>query len=128
MNNDLAQSNNGEPAEALRSTRSAVADVRNFTVAVIGGGIAGPVAAVALRLAGIEATVYEASTQEHPDRMGAMLTLAPNGIAALSSIGLTIPKSLGQVLTRTVMVGPQGRQMGAFDGLHDLGPSKALWR
>ena len=30
------------------------------TAAVIGGGIAGPVAALALRKAGIEATVYEA--------------------------------------------------------------------
>lgn len=55
-------------------------DVRR--VAVIGGGIAGPVAALALRRIGIEACVYEA--YEHgADAVGAFLTTASNGLAAL---------------------------------------------
>ena len=54
---------------------------------VIGGGIAGPAAALALRKAGIEAIVYEAypSTAEG---MGGMLMVAPNGLNALAVIGL----------------------------------------
>jgi hypothetical protein len=56
------------------------------TAAVIGGGIAGPVTAAALRLAGIDAHVYEA----YPARaegVGGTLALAPNGQAALAIIG-----------------------------------------
>ncbi|WP_063013106.1 FAD-dependent oxidoreductase [Nocardia kruczakiae] len=53
---------------------------------VIGGGVAGPVAATALRAAGIEATVYEA----YPGpayNIGSALGFAPNGLAALDVIG-----------------------------------------
>ncbi|WP_037366141.1 FAD-dependent monooxygenase [Nakamurella lactea] len=59
---------------------------RPRTAIVIGGGIAGPVTAIALRKAGIEATVFEArppGTQHN----GVMLTLATNGIDALRAIG-----------------------------------------
>jgi 2-polyprenyl-6-methoxyphenol hydroxylase-like FAD-dependent oxidoreductase len=52
------------------------------TALVVGGGIAGPAVAMALRKAGIEATVFE----RHPDGadgVGSFLTLAANGIAAL---------------------------------------------
>lgn len=55
------------------------------TALVIGGGIAGPVAAMALQRAGIQATVYEA----HPrgaEGVGIFLTLASNGIDALRTI------------------------------------------
>jgi 2-polyprenyl-6-methoxyphenol hydroxylase-like FAD-dependent oxidoreductase len=55
------------------------------TALVIGGGIAGPVAAMALQKAGIQATVYEA----HPrsaEGVGIFLTLASNGIDALRTI------------------------------------------
>lgn len=52
---------------------------------VIGGGIAGPVTAVALRKAGIDATVFEA----YPGpayNIGSELGFAPNGLAALDVI------------------------------------------
>ena len=55
------------------------------TAMVIGGGIAGPVAAMALQRSGIQATVYEA----HPrsaEGIGIFLTLASNGIDALRTI------------------------------------------
>jgi FAD-dependent urate hydroxylase len=55
------------------------------TALVVGGGIAGPVAAMALQRAGIQATVYEA----HPrsaEGIGIFLTLASNGIDALRTI------------------------------------------
>jgi FAD-dependent urate hydroxylase len=54
---------------------------------VVGGGIAGTVAALALRNAGFAPTVYES----HPrgaDERGAFLTLAGNGQAALRALDL----------------------------------------
>jgi len=60
------------------------------TALVIGGGIAGPVAAMALQQAGIQATVYEA----HPrsaEGIGVFLTLASNGIDALRTIDADKP-------------------------------------
>jgi 2-polyprenyl-6-methoxyphenol hydroxylase-like FAD-dependent oxidoreductase len=54
---------------------------------VIGGGIAGPVAAMALQKAGIDAVIYEA----YPSSAGAAggsMTLAPHGRDALDVIGM----------------------------------------
>ncbi|GAA1654476.1 FAD-dependent oxidoreductase [Actinoplanes couchii] len=56
------------------------------TAIIIGGGIAGPVTALALRRAGIEATVHEAYPAGGGE-LGGTLTLAPNGVAALSHVG-----------------------------------------
>ena len=61
-------------------------NVQVRTALVVGGGIAGPVAATALLKAGIDATVYEA----YPGPAGGIgggLALAPNGLAALDLIG-----------------------------------------
>lgn len=67
---------------------------------VIGGGVAGPVTALALRKAGIAATVYEAYPST-ADGIGGSLALAPNGQAALDLVGaldalpgLPIPKQV----------------------------------
>ena len=54
---------------------------------VIGGGIAGPVAATALVMAGIDATVYEARPASATDGIGGSLALEPNGLAALRIVG-----------------------------------------
>jgi FAD-dependent urate hydroxylase len=53
---------------------------------IIGGGIAGPVTAMALQKAGIPATVYEAYDRTS-DGVGAFLTLAVNGLDALKTLG-----------------------------------------
>ncbi|PXY19133.1 FAD-dependent monooxygenase [Prauserella muralis] len=53
---------------------------------IIGGGVAGPVAALALRKAGIEATVCEAYPNP-ADGIGGALAIAPNGLAALDVVG-----------------------------------------
>ena len=53
---------------------------------VIGGGVAGPVAALALRKAGIDATLYEAYPSS-ADGIGGTLAIAPNGLAALDVVG-----------------------------------------
>jgi 2-polyprenyl-6-methoxyphenol hydroxylase-like FAD-dependent oxidoreductase len=54
--------------------------------AVVGAGIGGLAAAVALRQAGWEATVYEAAPEVRP--LGAGLSIWPNGVRALRGIGL----------------------------------------
>ncbi|CCH34660.1 FAD-dependent monooxygenase [Actinosynnema sp. NPDC047251] len=56
-------------------------------VLIIGGGIAGPVTATALREAGIEAVVHEAYAVGADD-IGAFLTIMHNGVDALRAIGL----------------------------------------
>jgi 2-polyprenyl-6-methoxyphenol hydroxylase-like FAD-dependent oxidoreductase len=61
-----------------------MSDVR--TALVIGGGIAGPVAAMALQRAGIEPAVYEAYPSP-ATTIGGALAIAPNGVAALATIG-----------------------------------------
>jgi len=52
---------------------------------IIGGGLAGPVAAMALRQAGIDSVVYEAYAGG-ADAAGAFLTFASNGLDALRTI------------------------------------------
>ncbi|MEX5633508.1 FAD-dependent oxidoreductase [Parafrankia sp. FMc2] len=54
--------------------------------AVIGGGIAGPAIAIALKNVGIESTVYEAEPAPRAD--GGFFTLAPNGQHVLAELGL----------------------------------------
>jgi 2-polyprenyl-6-methoxyphenol hydroxylase-like FAD-dependent oxidoreductase len=58
-------------------------DVR--TALVIGGGMAGPVAAMALQKAGIEATAHEAYPST-ADGIGGTIAIAPNGLAALEAV------------------------------------------
>ncbi|HLS76080.1 MAG TPA: FAD-dependent monooxygenase [Nocardia sp.] len=53
---------------------------------VVGGGIAGPVVATALRKAGIDASVHEAYPGPS-EGIGSGLALAPNGLAALDLLG-----------------------------------------
>lgn len=55
------------------------------TALVIGGGVAGSTTALALKKAGIAATIYEARP-EGGDTAGIMLTLGSNGIDALSAM------------------------------------------
>jgi FAD-dependent urate hydroxylase len=54
---------------------------------IVGGGIAGPVCAMALERAGIESAVYEAYDGDKSMAAGAYLTIAVNGISALRAIG-----------------------------------------
>jgi 2-polyprenyl-6-methoxyphenol hydroxylase-like FAD-dependent oxidoreductase len=53
---------------------------------IIGGGIAGPVTAMALQKAGWETVVYEAYRDAAAEQIGAYLTVAVNGLAALAEI------------------------------------------
>ena len=75
--------------------------VRNALV--IGGGVAGPVAAMALRRAGIGATVYEAYPST-ADGIGGTLAIAPNGLHALDVVGAReAVTATGFPITRSVL-------------------------
>ncbi|MEO3924201.1 FAD-dependent monooxygenase [Micromonosporaceae bacterium B7E4] len=96
------------------------------TAIVVGGGIAGPVAALALRRAGIAATVYEAYPST-ADGLGGTLALAPNGVAALRTVGADeAVAAIAMPITRTAMaVG--GKRM-ELPGLADVPPLQVVHR
>ncbi|WP_131738437.1 FAD-dependent monooxygenase [Actinomadura roseirufa] len=98
------------------------------TALVIGGGVAGPVTAMALRKAGIEATVYEAYAST-ADGVGVTLTIAPNGLDALRIVDADeVVKGIGQPLNRGWMHDGYGEKIGMFPGLEGLPSSRGLWR
>lgn len=92
---------------------------------IIGGGIGGPVTAAALRRAGIEAVVYEAHAGPGDD-IGAFLTLAPNGLAALRTVGMlgAARDAAAFPTTRIEFVNGAGRRLGALPDGSDEGPAE----
>src|SRR3954453_19230119 len=60
---------------------------------IIGAGIAGPVAAILLRRAGIESAIYEA--RHYSKGIGGGLQIAPNGMQGMDEIGLA-----GELISR----------------------------
>jgi len=98
------------------------------TALVIGGGLAGPVTALALRRAGVEATVYEAY-RTTADGIGGQLTVAPNGLDALEAVGAReVVEAVGLPMRRTVMANGRGKVLVEFEALPDLAPSRTMWR
>ena len=90
------------------------------TALVIGGGIAGPVAATALTMAGIDAAVYEARDPAGANGIGGSLALEPNGLAVLAIVGADdAVRAAAAPITRSVMsMGSKpGRDMPAPQGL-----------
>jgi FAD-dependent urate hydroxylase len=82
------------------------------TALVIGGGIAGPVAAMALQRAGIEATVYEAYDAP-ADYAGLFLNTASNGLDVLRTLGIDVPsRADGFPIPRMVMWSGTGKHLG----------------
>jgi 2-polyprenyl-6-methoxyphenol hydroxylase-like FAD-dependent oxidoreductase len=76
---------------------------------IVGGGVAGPVAGMALARAGVEAIVYEASPSPRDDA-GAFLNLAPNGIAVLRALDAEfVLDGLGFTNDRLVFHNESGR-------------------
>lgn len=80
-------------------------------VLVIGGGIAGTVAALALDKAGLRVTVYEAHPSAAGD-IGAFLTLASNGMLALAQLEAAVPISeVGFALTEMRILDADGGEI-----------------
>jgi 2-polyprenyl-6-methoxyphenol hydroxylase-like FAD-dependent oxidoreductase len=88
------------------------------TALVIGGGIAGPVVAAALAMAGIESDIYE----RHPagsEGIGGSLALQPNGLAALRIIDADdAVRAAATPITRSVMsiANRPGREFPSLPG------------
>ncbi|MET8199728.1 FAD-dependent monooxygenase [Micromonospora taraxaci] len=99
------------------------------TAIVIGGGIAGPVTALALRRAGITATVHEAypATASEASGIGGTLALAPNGVAALRVVGADeAVTALATPIERTMMA--VGRRRIALPTLAGVPPLRVVHR
>jgi 2-polyprenyl-6-methoxyphenol hydroxylase-like FAD-dependent oxidoreductase len=80
---------------------------------IIGGGVAGPVTAMALQRAGIEAVVYEAHVPTS-DEAGSYLTVASNGLDALRAIEADTPVLAAGFPTPTnLLLSGTGRRLGA---------------
>lgn len=72
------------------------------TTLVIGGGIVGPVAAMALQKAGVQAGVYEAY-HSTADGVGGGLSIASNGLNALGVLGADeVVRRIGTPMTAMV--------------------------
>jgi len=97
------------------------------TALVIGGGIAGPVTAMALRQAGIDARVFE--RYDRPaDGVGGMLGLAANGMAALEVIGADgAVREIGRPVRSMVMRSWTGKRLAEF-GDGSVPVFDAVWR
>ncbi|MFI9009037.1 FAD-dependent oxidoreductase [Actinosynnema sp. NPDC053489] len=92
---------------------------------VIGGGIGGPVAAMALRKAGFEAGVHERHGRV-VDGAGGALSIAPNGLQALEVLGLAdLVRSIGTPMTAMELQTWTGRTLGRFGGEP---PQLLVWR
>ena len=90
--------------------------------------IAGPVTAMALRKAGIEATVYEAHP-ERTDGAGGGFTLAPNGLAALDALGLgDLVRPAGRDVAAYVLQDWKGRPLAEFGNPPGVAPMQFFYR
>jgi FAD-dependent urate hydroxylase len=106
----------------LRSTE------RARTAIVIGGGVAGPVAALALQKAGIEATVFEAHRPGTGSR-GGPLTLASNGLNALRVVGADqVAAGAGLPTPRMMIHSGSGKVLGTVESSIDLPVNTTLPR
>ncbi|MFI2608507.1 FAD-dependent oxidoreductase [Kitasatospora sp. NPDC018619] len=101
---------------------------RTTTALVIGGGVAGPVAAMALRQAGVEATVYEAY-EGTAEGVGAALGLAPNGLAALDAIGAgDLVRGLGDPMHSIVLQSWNGKRLAEIGNPGTLEATRLVMR
>jgi 2-polyprenyl-6-methoxyphenol hydroxylase-like FAD-dependent oxidoreductase len=79
---------------------------------IIGGGVAGPVTALALQRAGIEAVVFEAYPALDRD-VGSYFTVSPNGLDALQAVdALHVAKAAGFSTRGNILYNHAGRELG----------------
>jgi 2-polyprenyl-6-methoxyphenol hydroxylase-like FAD-dependent oxidoreductase len=107
---------------------SSLEQANTRTALVIGGGIAGPVAAMALQKAGIQATVYEAY-EGTADGVGGGLSIAPNGLNALRVLGADeIVRRIGMPIRAMVIQSWTGKELAEFGNLPGLPTMQFVWR
>lgn len=95
------------------------------TVLIVGGGIAGTTAAMALRKAGLDPAVVEARQHGAADR-GAFLTIMPNGMDALAAVDMHAPvEDIGFPALAPRVLGHDGKSLNesrASSGSRRLAP------
>ncbi|WP_042374355.1 FAD-dependent oxidoreductase [Streptacidiphilus neutrinimicus] len=95
---------------------------------VVGGGIAGPVTAMALEQAGIKATIFEA--YDGPaENVGGGMGLSPNGVQAFDAIG--VGDAVRAVSTPTnglVLHSWNGKTLARFGTLPGIDPTRFVMR
>lgn len=95
---------------------------------VIGGGIAGPVAALALQKAGIAVTVFEGH-DGFADGVGGALSIAPNGRTALAAVDADhVVERVGTPMSGMVLRSWTGKRLAEFGSFDDLPPMQLVWR
>ncbi|MEV0134649.1 NAD(P)/FAD-dependent oxidoreductase [Dactylosporangium sp. NPDC050688] len=95
---------------------------------VVGGGIAGPVAALALQKAGIAVTVFEGH-DGFADGVGGALSIAPNGRTALAAVEADhVVERVGTPMSGMVMQSWTGKRLAEFGSFDDLPPMRLVWR
>jgi FAD-dependent urate hydroxylase len=77
---------------------------------VIGGGIGGPVAAIALARIGVEPVVFEARPPADGDH-GLFLNMASNGLGVLHQLGINLADADGWPVPRMVMWSGAGKRL-----------------
>ena len=97
------------------------------TAMIVGGGVAGPVAAAALLRAGIEPTVYEAYSGP-AEGIGGGLGLNPNGVRALAIIGADEAVRAVSVPMPHLVMSIGSRSRGEMPTLRDVEPLRAVER
>jgi 2-polyprenyl-6-methoxyphenol hydroxylase-like FAD-dependent oxidoreductase len=98
------------------------------TALVIGGGIAGPVAAMALQKAGVHATVFEAY-ETSADGVGGGLSIAANGLNALEVLGADdVVLRIGMPITSMVVQSWTGKRLAELGALPGLPAMQFVWR
>lgn len=79
---------------------------------IVGGGVAGPAAALALHHVGMETVVLERRSDPNPTE-GSYFTVAPNGLDALDLLGvLDLAREVGFPTRTNAMYGATGRPLG----------------
>ena len=87
-------------------------DSTKKTAIVIGGGIGGPVVAMFLKRAGIDAHIYEAQSAPNDDQ-GYFLNVASNGLDVLQTLGLDAQVAAeGFPIPRMIMWSGSGKRLG----------------
>ena len=90
---------------------------------IIGGGVSGPVTAMALQRAGVESIVYEPHPPTAADA-GSYLTVASNGLAALRAIDADDPvMAAGFPTNVTVLSSGSGKRLGRVAISSPRGPA-----
>jgi FAD-dependent urate hydroxylase len=98
------------------------------TALIIGGGIAGPVTAMALQKAGFDTAVHEARP-ERLDGDGGGFSLAPNGLAALDAVGLgDLVRPAGREIAAYVLQDWKGRPLAEFGNPPGVAPMQFFYR